>query len=61
MVRTDSVNENLIIKQRSDGLLFGTDALLLASFVRRSPKAIAVEFGSGSGIISLLCAKKGFF
>ncbi len=61
MIRIDKVNENLIIKQRSDGLLFGTDALLLASFMKRSPKAVAVEFGSGSGIISLLCAKKGFF
>lgn len=61
MIQKDNVNENLTILQRKDGLLFGTDALLLASFVRPNQNAKAVEFGGGSGIISLLCAKKEFF
>ena len=41
--------------QRPEGLYFGTDALLLASYIKPSPHAAAVELGGGSGIISLLC------
>ncbi|MFA6947886.1 MAG: methyltransferase [Eubacteriales bacterium] len=50
------VNYSLRLIQKRAGLLFGTDALLLAAFVRGGVHADAAEFGSGSGIVSLLCA-----
>ncbi len=53
MERIDFVNDYLRLIQETDGLTFGTDALLLASYVMgRYDKGI--ELGSGSGIISLL-------
>lgn len=55
------VNDDITLIQKKDGLTYGTDALLLAAFVRRMPKAVAVDFGSGSGIISLLCCKRNKF
>ena len=57
--RLDEVNERIRLIQRRRGLTFGTDAYLLAAFIRPQPYANAVELGSGSGIISLLlCAKE---
>ena len=53
------VNEQLSLLQHPEGLQFGTDALLLAAFVRRAPYSRAVEYGTGSGIISMLLAKRG--
>lgn len=60
--RTDTVNDSIRLIQRSDGLTFGTDALLLAAYVRGGSGARALEFGAGTGIVSLLCAtrKKAF-
>jgi tRNA1(Val) A37 N6-methylase TrmN6 len=55
----DIVNDNISLIQKDNGLKLGTDALLLASYIRRSPKARAIELGGGSGIISLLCAARG--
>ena len=54
----DKVNDNISLIQRDNGLKLGTDALLLASFIRKMPKARAIEFGGGCGIISLLCAQR---
>lgn len=54
---TTSVNASLSLRQRSEGLRYGTDAYLLFAYLRRRPKAKAVELGSGSGIISLLALK----
>ncbi len=54
--RIDSVCEGLSLIQKTNGFAYGTDALLLAAFIRKSGKT-AVEFGSGTGIISLLCEK----
>ena len=55
--RLDEVNEQLRLIQKRQGLTFGTDAYLLAAFIRPQPRAKAIELGSGSGIISLLlCA-----
>lgn len=51
--RLDEVNDKIRLIQKPDGLTFGTDALLLAAYVNRTFRR-AVEFGSGSGIISLL-------
>ena len=47
--------------QKKDGLTFGTDAYLLASFMRGGGKLRAVELGTGTGIISLLCAARSRF
>ncbi len=56
--RRDRVNDNLTLIQRTDGLTFGTDALLLAAYINRGSKARALELGAGTGIISLLLATR---
>ena len=61
-LRRDIINEDLTIYQIKDGLLFGTDALGLADFICREYTGIyktALEFGAGSGVISLLLAQRG--
>lgn len=59
--RLDKVNEDLTIIQKKNGLTFGTDAYLLAAFMKEQKYASAVELGAGTGIISLLSASKGRF
>ena len=49
------VNEHIRLIQKKDGLTFGTDAYLLAAYVRPQRSATAVDLGSGTGIIPLLC------
>lgn len=56
--RIDKVNENITLIQKKDGLTFGTDAFLLASFIKSAPTKKAAELGSGTGIISLLLASR---
>jgi len=56
--RLDYVNEKITLIQKKGGLTFGTDAFLLASYIKRAPKARAAELGAGTGIISLLLAAK---
>ena len=51
--RIDEVNDSLSLIQKTDGLTFGTDALLLAGYVTGKYKA-GCELGGGSGIISML-------
>ena len=51
--RVDEVNDSLSLIQKTDGLTFGTDALLLAAYVVGRYK-VGVEIGTGSGIISML-------
>lgn len=51
--RVDYVNDDISLIQKTDGLTFGTDALLLAGYVDGKFKD-AVELGGGSGIISML-------
>ena len=53
MERCDFVNDNINLIQDTDGLTFGTDALLLASYITGRYKS-GCELGSGSGIISML-------
>ena len=55
----DHVNENIDLIQKRNGLRFGTDALLLASFVREKKHAIAADLGCGTGINSLLLLARG--
>ena len=58
--RIDEVNDRLRLIQKTDGLTFGTDALLLAAYVKKKGET-ALELGGGSGIISLLLAARGRF
>jgi len=51
--RLDKVNDDLSLIQKPDGLLFGTDALLLAAYIQNGYE-YGIEFGGGSGIISML-------
>lgn len=51
--RIDEVNDRLSLIQRTDGLTFGTDALLLAGYISGRFRT-GVELGGGSGIISML-------
>ena len=57
--RLDEVNERIHLIQNSKGLMFGTDAYLLAAYVKKAPSSVAVELGGGTGIVSLLLAAKG--
>lgn len=52
--RLDVVNDDISLIQKKTGLTFGTDALLLASYVEKSKGARALELGGGTGIVSLL-------
>ena len=56
--RLDYVNDSLSLIQKTDGLTFGTDALLLAGYVRGRSKR-GLEIGGGTGIISMLLATRG--
>ncbi len=55
----DEVNDDISLIQKDNGLKLGTDALLLASYIKPQPKARAIELGGGTGIISFLCAARG--
>ena len=55
------VNDNIELIQKKDGLTFGTDAYLLSAYMREGRSSTAVDFGCGTGIISLLCAARGKF
>ena len=56
-----SINDNIKLIQNKNGLTFGTDAFLLASYIKEQKNCMAVELGGGTGIISLLCASRGKF
>lgn len=59
--KLNTVNENLSLIQRKNGLTFGTDALLLAAFIPAGKDAVAAELGTGTGIISMLLATRKKF
>ena len=52
--RIDDVNERIRLIQKKHGLTFGTDAYLLAAYVRPQKNGRAVDLGSGTGILPLL-------
>jgi len=56
--RLDYVNEKITLIQKKNGLTFGTDAFLLAAFIKENKRAMAAELGAGTGIVSLLCAAR---
>lgn len=53
-MRSTKINDNLILHEYKDGLLFGTDALLVAKFVNGGTRKKVVDLGCGSGVIGLL-------
>ena len=57
------VNEmgKLNLTESLDALCIGTDAMLLAAYIKKNATANAVELGAGSGAISLLVAKREKF
>ena len=59
--RLDRINENLTLIQKKNGLTFGTDAFLLAAFVRSQRRAVAVDLGSGVLSRSILAAVRASF
>jgi tRNA1(Val) A37 N6-methylase TrmN6 len=59
--RIDTVDGKISLIQKTEGFAYGTDAVLLASYIRKMPKKTAVEFGAGTGIISLLCEEHSKF
>lgn len=59
MSAPEKINDNLSIYQNEGSLAFGTDAYLLSAYIKKQPKALAAEFGAGSGVISLLLAARG--
>ncbi len=56
--RLDYVNDSLSLIQDTEGLTFGTDALLLAGYISSGYKS-GIELGGGTGIISMLLATRG--
>lgn len=56
--RIDDINENIRLIQKKNGLTFGTDAYLLAAYLRPRAGERAVDLGSGTGIIPLLCMSR---
>ena len=56
--RCDEVNDSLKLIQKTEGLTFGTDALLLAGYIKGKFKS-GLEIGSGSGIITMLLLTRG--
>lgn len=57
--RLDRINEQLLLLQKKNGLTFGTDAYLLAAYLRPMHRARAADLGCGTGIISLLAQARG--
>ena len=51
--RLDSVNEKITLIQKKDGLTFGTDAFLLAAFMKEQKRAYAVELRDRARLKSL--------
>lgn len=49
-----AIDDRHSIYQFSEGFSFGTDAVLLAGFIRCKKGQVGVEFGTGTGIIPLL-------
>ena len=59
--KTEQINEHLSLTSMTEGLTFGTDAYLLSAYVRRIVRGRAVDLGSGTGVIALLCAHRAAY
>lgn len=54
---TTRMNGGLLLSEYQEGIRFGTDALLLASFAqKRLGSGLCADFGTGSGVLPLLLA-----
>ena len=56
--RVIRINDELLLMYKETGLRFGTDAYLLSAMIRGNGRGHAIDLGSGTGVISLLCAAK---
>ena len=52
--RIDTVNADIKLIQKKNGLTFGTDTYLLCAYVKPRKNAVMAELGSGTGIAALL-------
>lgn len=59
--RVIRINDELLLMYKETGLRFGTDAYLLSAMIRGNGRGHAIDLGSGTGVISLLCAAKKRF
>jgi tRNA1(Val) A37 N6-methylase TrmN6 len=53
-MKQSMINRKLVLYEPEGGIYYGTDALLLAYFMKSFIAGTGVELGTGSGIISLL-------
>lgn len=54
------INGGLTLREYREGIRFGTDAFLLASFAReRLGSGLCADFGTGSGVLPLLLLRAG--
>ncbi len=60
-MQKNTVFGRLSLKEAENSLRIGTDAILLAAYMRKAPSALAVELGAGSGVISLLATASNKF
>ena len=58
--RTVSIG-NVKLNEIEKSLSFGTDAIMLAAYIKRESRHEAVELGAGTGVISLILAKEKAF
>lgn len=58
-MKTTVINSRLRLSEYTEGIRFGTDALLLAAFVSGSARKRCVDLGTGSGVIPLLLLSAG--
>ena len=56
--RINIINEDLSLIENKNSLTFGTDAYLLSAYLPKKQRAVYVELGVGSGVISLLALTK---
>lgn len=57
--KTTEINCGILLTEYTDGLLFGTDALLLSRFVKGGVRKKGVDIGAGSGPISFILLAEG--
>lgn len=58
-IHINRINADIVLKELSGGIRFGTDALLLAYFASGVKKGKCIDLGTGSGVIPLLMLATG--
>ncbi len=56
--RLDKINDSISIYQFTTGFAYGTDAVLLAAYVKLKHGSIGAELGTGTGIIPILISHR---